>query len=657
VPVVWERAPLRLFPKQEGAPALKVLLDGDAAKSGNLDPKLPARPDLGFFGRDETLYALDRAFDEHSIVLLHAYAGSGKTATAAEFARWYALTGGVQGPVLFTSFERHLPLARVLDKLGEIFGGSLEAAGIPWGAITETADRRNVALQVLAQKPVLWIWDNVEPVTGFPAGSESAWSAAEQRELSDFLRAAKATKAKFLLTSRREESAWLGDLARRVAVPGMPMRERRQLAGAILANRGKRAQDLPDLTPLLRQTQGNPLTILVTMGAALRAGIDTTERLEAFVRRLRNGEAEFEDETSEGRSRSLGASLAYGFEGFSVEERKILALLHLFQGFVDVQALQIMGHSGADCCLEAVRGLSREQGIALLDRAAEIGLLTGHGNGYYGIHPALPWYFRERFEQDHPAAGGEAERARRAFVAAMGGLGNYYANQYEGGQRGVLAVVAAEEDNLLAAWRLAREHGWWYGVISAMQGLRTLYDNTGRPAAWRRLVDAVVPEFVDPTTEGALAGREELWSLVIEYRVRLAQAERRWPEAARLQRLRVDWDRERAAPALAVPAEGPDDRQRHLIRMLVASLHALAEIQREQGEPACIQGYEDSRRLAGEIGDRLLRRSPPSILALPTRIFLRSGISTGRRAVTGRAWSSETSMIIMVVPSAWGSSA
>jgi hypothetical protein len=59
-----------------------------------------------------------------------------------------------------------------------------------------------------------------------------------------------------------------------------------------------------------------------------------------------------------------------------------------------------------------------------------------------------------------------------------------------------------------------------------MQGLRTLYDNTGRPAAWRRLVDAVVPEFVDPTTEGALAGREELWSLVTEYRVRLAQAER-----------------------------------------------------------------------------------------------------------------------------------
>ena len=40
--------------------------------------------------------------------------GRRKTSTAREFAVWYQLTGGVQGPVLFTSFERHLPLARLL---------------------------------------------------------------------------------------------------------------------------------------------------------------------------------------------------------------------------------------------------------------------------------------------------------------------------------------------------------------------------------------------------------------------------------------------------------------------------------------------------------------------------------------------------------------
>ncbi len=130
VPVVWERTPLSLWPqKPEGAP-LRIKLDSGAATAGALDRELPKPPDVGFFGRDETLYALDRAFDRHSIVLLHAFAGSGKTTTAAEFARWYALTGGIEGPVLFTSFERHLPLARALDKIGEIFGPDLERAGI-----------------------------------------------------------------------------------------------------------------------------------------------------------------------------------------------------------------------------------------------------------------------------------------------------------------------------------------------------------------------------------------------------------------------------------------------------------------------------------------------------------------------------------------------
>ena len=83
-----------------------------------LERGLPAGPDAGFFGRDETLLALDRAFDSDRVVLLHAWAGAGKTSTVLEFARWYALTGGTAG-VLFTSFEHHLTLARLLDQVGE----------------------------------------------------------------------------------------------------------------------------------------------------------------------------------------------------------------------------------------------------------------------------------------------------------------------------------------------------------------------------------------------------------------------------------------------------------------------------------------------------------------------------------------------------------
>ena len=47
---------------------------------------LPRPPAAGYFGRDETLLALDRAFDTQPVVLLHAFAGAGKSSTAAEFA-------------------------------------------------------------------------------------------------------------------------------------------------------------------------------------------------------------------------------------------------------------------------------------------------------------------------------------------------------------------------------------------------------------------------------------------------------------------------------------------------------------------------------------------------------------------------------------------
>src|SRR5208283_1953881 len=97
-------------------------------------------------------------------------------------------------------------------------------------------------------------------------------------------------------------------------------------------------------------------------------------------------------------------------------------------------------------------------------------------------------------------------------------------------------------------------------VISTMQGLSSLYDQTGRRAEWKGLVEEIVPDFVDPASDGPRPGREEDWSLVTEYRVRLARELRDWARAERLQRLRVDWDRRRAEEVVnrhAGPAASP----------------------------------------------------------------------------------------------------
>ena len=602
VPVAYEAAPIQLLPPQEDD-GLQVTVDADGATPGRgAEIGLPEAPEFGFIGRDETLLALDRAFDEHRIVLLHGYAGCGKTQTAAEFARWYGLTGGVEGPVFFTSFQQHTTLREVLGLVEQAFGGALAASGTHWFTL-EPHKQREVALQVLSQVPILWIWDNVEPITGFPAGTDSEWSQEEQDELRAFLVDLRdRTQAKVLLTSRRGEQAWLGDLPRRISVPPMPMIDREALARAIGRQYGRDHLDMSAWRPLLRYTQGNPLTTRVVVGQAIRDGLETREQIEAFVEKLRSGEAEIDDDEELGRDASLTASLSYGFgHAFAEDERKILALLHLFQGFVAVHTLRLMGLEAAEWSLAEVRALTDEAASALLDRAAEIGLVTPVVEGFYTIHPALPLHFRDLFQEHYADRRPEATRA---FVEAMGELGHHYNDEYERGNRDVIAVLAQEEANLLHARRLAIATGWWPRVVSAMVGLRVVYFQRGRRADWARLVEDIVPKFCDPTTDGPLPEREDLWHCVTQYRVLLARESRDFPEAERLQWLCVDWSRQQAQALLALPAEELGDRERHTIRTLSTALQWLADILQEQGKPECIRFLQEDAQLSRRIGDR-----------------------------------------------------
>jgi CHAT domain-containing protein len=543
VPVVYESAPLVLLrPEQRTAPLIKVTPTETRADQGGDAGGVPRPPDAGFFGRDETLLALDRAFDTQPVVLLHAFAGSGKTAAAAEFARWYQATGGLDWPerpewpgaVLWSSFEHHLTADRVVGTAGDFFAPLLEASGIAWAAVTGPAQRRDIVMQVLAQVPVLWVWDNVEPVTGFPDGAASDWARAEQDDLAEVLRElAQRTRCKVLVTSRRNEDRWLGDLPARVRLPPMPLRESLQLAAALAARHGQ-SLDTADWRPLLRYAGGNPLTVTVVVGQALREGISTTEGIESFVARLRAGETDLEpgQDAEVGRSRSLAASLSYGFaEAFTTEaERAQMAMLHLFRDTVDASALGAMGDPeivGNDA-VDRLGGLDRDAVIGLLDRAAGIGLLESFGGGYYRIHPALPWYFTTLFTEIYGSSGTPtAQAAARAYARVIGELGNYYWSQAQSGHAAqIVPVLRAEEENLRYALDLARTNELWATAVGCLQGLRVLHDRTGRDSEWARLVVAITPDFTDPVTNGPLPGREDQWPVITSYRVELARRAR-----------------------------------------------------------------------------------------------------------------------------------
>lgn len=611
VPLVYEAAPLTLLqPGTRDAPLIHLSLTDatDGAGASGAGPEgLPRPPDVGFFGRDETLLALDRTFDTQQVALLEAFAGAGKSATAAEFGRWYQETGGLyhpavgHGPVLWSSFEHHLPLDRLLDTVGERFAGLLEASGIPWQAITDPIKRRAVVLQVLAQVPALWVWDNTESVTGFPSGSPSAWTPVEQDKLASFLRdLAQRTRCKVLVTSRRSEKAWLADLPARLQLPPMPMRECLQLTHALAARHGGAAADV-DWRPLLRYTAGNPLTITVVVGQALHDNLDTTEQIEAFVARLQVGVQQLEagEDAALGRTRSLAASLTYGFtHAFTEAERNQLALLHLFRDTIDADMLRMMGDPeiiGDDAVAELGGGLARDASVALLDRAAEIGLLTHLRWGYYAIHPALPWYFTTIFTAIYGESGNRAERPARAYTRAIAEVSRYYSSEVGTGSRGfAFFALKLEEANLRHALNLALVGQRPKDAVGCLEGLHILYRVTGRNGEWARIVEQVASDFVDPLTGLARSGREQQWRYIIDYWMRLAADKRDWPTATRFAQSNIAWQEKEAARALTTPNDQLTSEQHRQIQNLAVAKEWLAHILRWQDDPSCIQHYHEA---------------------------------------------------------------
>ncbi|MFZ4703235.1 MAG: hypothetical protein ACOYMG_24600, partial [Candidatus Methylumidiphilus sp.] len=386
-------------------------------------------------------------------------------------------------------------------------------------------------------------------------------------------------------------------------------------------NRG----ELADWQPLLNYCAGNPLTLRIIVGQAVSLGLRGESRIAEFIQAVRDGELRIADaDEAQGRDRSLGASLDYGFRhAFKPDELPVIALLHLFQGVVDVDALELMGKGEyALAELQEIPPTPQQQPpfekggqggfldkthlTHLLQRATETGLLTHLGETWYTIHPALPWFLRQVFARHYDGKDGRssAEAALRAWVEAMGELSNYYHGQFIEGNQGVIEFLALEEANLLHARRMARRHGWWDPVTSAMQGLRVLYDYQGRGAEWARLVAEIVPDFCTADDE-PISGWEEGYSLVMGYRVNLARnQDRDLDRAAALQDKRVAWDRLQAAVALQQPEETAlDAMQRNRIRTLAVSVEALGHILREQNSGECVKAYQETIRYCQRIAD------------------------------------------------------
>lgn len=185
--------------------------------------------------------------------------------------------------------------------------------------------------------------------------------------------------------------------------------------------------------------------------------------------------------------------------------------------------------------------------------------------------------------------------AERAYARAYAVLGNFYTDQVaEGRSAVVLPLLRVEEPNLTHAVELARAHQLPAAGLECLAALHRLYEFTGRDVEWARLVGEVEGDYIEPTTDEPLPGRDEQYGLVMRFRVQIARERRDWPTATRLQSARTAWVRDRAGPYLELPAERLDPTARYHISYLASSEHDLGRLLWEQNDPACVGHFQAS---------------------------------------------------------------
>lgn len=565
---------------------------------------IPPPPDIGFVGADDTLLSIDRAFDQANAILLYGLAGAGKTACAAEFARWYSMTKGHSGEFLFTLFQEHTTVDQLVAELEPLV---IRRAGVQWRNLNRE-ERLRLAPALISRGSLLWIWDNVEAFHSAPAAAVA--------EMTTFLRSAVAEGAKFIITSRSRELELFGNLPVRVEMAPLRASESFDFASRMVLRMDRRHLAGGALWPIIEYCEGNPLTLAVAFSTFLITGRAATEdEALTVVRDLRSGEPRLNDDEAEGQSRSLRASLNAGLQSLTHRVLRKIALLHLFRSYVNTNVLLGMCselREGAVIAPDYEGGwhlaeLSQGDPAAwdqALGRAAEVGLLRRTLPQHYWLHPAIQLALRTVFRRAYPQQA-DFERAGRAFAESLGLFGIHFTTAWAHGVREkALRAMADEEANFLHALSLSRVHRWRQAEIGLLHGLFALYWHTGRRTEWATLLEESLPAFIDPNGL-PLIGTERWWTFLVDHIARLAMWRREFGRAEELAR--VVLQRERAATgAMIYPADGSmTELQKKQIQSLGIALGRLADIVRELGDPDCLALNEEALTVYRSIEDRV----------------------------------------------------
>jgi len=438
--------------------------------------EFPQEGRYGFIGRDYDILRLERAFRQNNIVLLQGMGGVGKTELACGFARWLDETQG-RSTIFFTSFEHGATLSRVVNLVGRKIWGD---------KFSQYPEEKQVqgVLNYLKKNPCLLIWDNFEPVAGFPTGNEPLLSADERENLQRFLKELRGGKSWVLITSRREES-WLDCAYSLVNLGGLQKQDVEELAAKILETAGVDRKNLPaEYLELLKLLGGHPLSLRVVLPHL------KTQSAVQLIEALRKGLDTFSGAEEEGRDKSLTVSLDYSFAKLSEQARRHLPFLALFSERVYADLLNYLSSNRDDefgQVYQAVFGenLQIADWLRLLNEAVAASILEHLGSTIYKIHPALPWYLRQQLNSiSSQEVISELEKKLLVFYAMFADRCN---RELISNAELATFALQVEEPNLLQYLRLAEQHQEWAEAQAILQALAEVYERWNRQREFKSL--------------------------------------------------------------------------------------------------------------------------------------------------------------------------
>ena len=465
VPVLYqEKDDPQLFKITPANQTLEDLQTRLAARLGDLPPE----PETGFVGRSRELLALQRLLREGRYAVVRGQGGEGKTALAAEFARWMVRSQQMHRAA-FVSVETHGNERAVVDALGkQLVQEHFSAAGDLSEAIKEVE-------RALREQPALLVIDNMESVLLPPfmeKETPEALSEEAREELKAILalcdRLLRAGDTRVIFTSREALPAPFDAARNRRELHQLDREDAVKLVERVLNTAASGAGASSDaareaIEQLVDAVHCHARTLALLAPSLRKDGVEATRAslVELMV--------EMEKNFSGSREKSVFASVELSLRRMSAMNQQRVRILGVFQGTVD---LDVLRH---------IREWEKVDVVSLALELIQTGLATPNPYNHLTLNPALCPYLRGTMGAD------EHDSLRARWVDVMLGYAEFLRQQQQRSIEVAVTLTLLELPNLFVLLDLVQDAGHAETTIELTSTMYSLLQALGKPRLLKRV--------------------------------------------------------------------------------------------------------------------------------------------------------------------------